>query len=568
MQLTALPFFSDLAKDYVTNFSGSSLRKFFPLPPSLEGLESFLSDRTLEQEKRDGIADLINAQATAYGGLTPEVSSAIERLRSPKTYAVVTGQQVTLFGGPLYTIFKIGTAIAVAEKLKELYPEYDFVPVFWLETEDHDLEEATSVAVMNKSNELTHIRYTPEGLDAIEGWKKQVGPTPFDATSLESSLALLAGSLTPTEFTTKLLADLQECYSPGKTFAEAFAGWLYKLFGSDGLLVLDANNTQAKALGRKLFLKELESSPKLSEKVVLQTVQLEEHYHAQVKPRAINMFLIEDGERHAIMEKERKSSEPRSYFLKGSKKTFSHDEMIAMLDQDPERFSPNVLLRPLFQDTILPTVAYIGGPGEIAYFAQFKAAYEWAQLPMPVIYPRATATIVEEKIQKSLEKNGITVSELLAGGNLVIEQLMNNLADEKLAQLFEQLEKEVDEKLEALRSTIEGVDKSLDQSLTTLKGKVLTPIRDFSGKVQSADKRRHQVVRDQLSKALAALLPDGELQERVLSPIYFLNKYGPEFLSGVMDRIREDVMTIDQHHAYAAASLIPERSNLIAEQAQ
>jgi bacillithiol synthase len=323
------------------------------------------------------------------------------------------------------------------------------------------------------------------------------------------------------------------------------------------LLVLDANNAQAKVLGREIFLKELETSPKLSEKVVLQTVHLEEHYHAQVKPRAINMFYLEAGERFAINEKERKASEPRSYFLKGSKRTFTHEELTSMIAEHPERFSPNVLLRPLYQDTILPTAAYIGGPGEIAYFAQFKAAYEWAELPMPLIFPRVSATVVEDKFQKSLDKNGVTVSELLAGGNLVVEQLLNNLADEKLMRLFEELDKALDEKLEALRPTIEAVDKSLDQSLNTLKGKVLTPVRDFGQKVQSADKRRHKTVRDQLGKALTSLLPDAELQERTLSPIYFLNKYGPHFLTGLMARIREDLTKISEHQIYQASELLP-----------
>jgi bacillithiol biosynthesis cysteine-adding enzyme BshC len=560
MNISALPFFSDLAKDYLTKFSASPLKQFFPLPPSTDGLQGFLSKRSFDDEKRSGIAQLISEQAAALGVTSGAVEANIARLRSPKTFAVVTGQQVTLFGGPLYTIYKTATAIALAEQLRKQYPEYDFVPVFWLETEDHDLKEATSAAVLNKTFDLTHISYVPDGFDIVtidQTWKKQVGPYPLDAAPLEAAIAQLTEALQPTEFTEKLIADLRNAYKIGRTIAEAFSCWLYHMFADQGLLVLDANNTQAKSLGREIFLKELESSPKLSEKVVLQTVHLEEHYHVQVKPRAINMFYLEDGERFAINEKERKTSEPRSYFLKGSKRTFTHEELVSMLVEHPERFSPNVLLRPLYQDTILPTAAYIGGPGEIAYFAQFKSAYDWADLPMPLIFPRVTATVVEDKFQKSLDKNAVTVSELLAGGSLVVEQLLNNLADEKLARLFEELDKALDEKLEELRHTIEAVDKSLDQSLNTLKGKVLTPVRDFGAKVQSADKRRHQTVRDQLGKALTALLPDAELQERTLSPIYFLNKYGPHFLIGLMAKIREDLRKISEHQIYQTSELLP-----------
>ncbi|HET6512139.1 MAG TPA: bacillithiol biosynthesis cysteine-adding enzyme BshC, partial [Candidatus Kapabacteria bacterium] len=407
MNISALPFFSDLAKDYLTKFSTSPLKKFFPLPPTSDGLANFLSKRSFDDEKRGAIAQLISDQAAGLGVTSSIVSETLVRLRSPKTFAVVTGQQVTLFGGPLYTIYKTATSIALAEQLRAQYPEYDFVPVFWLETEDHDLKEASSTAVLNKTFDLTHISYMPEGFDSAtidSNWKKQVGPYPLDAQPLEAAIAQLNEALQPTEFTENLLADLRSAYKPGHTFAEAFSRWLYTLFADQGLLILDANNAQAKALGRDIFLKELETSPKLSEKVVLQTVHLEEHYHAQVKPRAINMFYLEDGERFAINEKERKSAEPRSYFLKGSKRTFTHEELVSMLLEHPERFSPNVLLRPLFQDTILPTVAYIGGPGEIAYFAQFKSAYEWAELPMPLIFSRVTGTIVEDKFQQSLDK--------------------------------------------------------------------------------------------------------------------------------------------------------------------
>jgi bacillithiol synthase len=559
MNIGQLPFFSTLAKDYLTRFSNSPAKKFFPRPPSSEGLSNFLDPlaSTFDTLKRDTIAALIEQQASELGLQVDPVQ--LEKLRSGNALAVVTGQQVTLFGGPLYTIFKTATAIALAERLSQEYPSHNFVPIFWLETEDHDIAEASSATVFNRTNDIQHIRYTPEGFEAAtidQNWKKQVGPYPLDAAEIERAIAQLAESLQPTEFTERILSQIRESYRPGRTFAQAFAHWMYSLFEGQGLLVLDANNATAKSLAKDLFVRELETSPKLSEKVVLQTVKLEEHYHAQVKPRAINMFYVEDGERFAIMEKEKSGEAERSYFLKGTRRTFTHTELRAEIEQHPERFSPNVLMRPLYQDTILPTAAYIGGPGEIAYFAQFQSAYEWAGIPMPLIYPRVTATLIEDKYQKSLDKNGVTAAELLAGGNLVVEQLLNNLADEKLAQLFEELEKEIDERLESVRGTVVDVDRSLDQSLTTLKGKVLSPIRDFGGKVQAADKRRHQTVRDQLSKALTALLPDGELQERVISPLYFLNKYGPQVMDGLMASIRANIPAISEHHLLSVTELL------------
>lgn len=561
MNISALPHFSQLSKDYLGRFETSPLKQFFPLPPGTDGLTDFLSTRAkgFPQENRETIADLIQKQVHDLGLDTGKIEASITKLRSPRSLVIVTGQQVTLFGGPLYTIYKTATAIALARELQAKYPDHDFVPVFWLETEDHDIKEATATAVFNRSNDITHLGYMPDGFDTVsieQNWKKQVGPYPFDAEPLEAALQQLTEALQPTEFTETLIGHLRESYRTGRTFAQAFSHWLYTLFAGQGLLILDANIHAAKALGKDLFLKELETSPKLSEKVVLQTVQLEEHYHAQVKPRAINLFYVEDGERFAILEKEKSHNEEgRSYFLKGTRRTFTQQELADSIGSHPERFSPNVLMRPLYQDTILPTVAYIGGPGEIAYFAQFKAAYDWAEIPMPVIYPRITATIIEEKYEKSAEKNGVTIDDLLVSGTQTIDRLLSSLADQELQQLFESLDKDIDATLEALRQKIEAIDKSLDQSLTTLKGKVLTPIRDFGAKVQAADKRRHQTVRDQLNRAITGLLPDGELQERVISPLYFLNKYGPGFLEGLLTRSYRDVLGISEHHLYRTTDL-------------
>lgn len=558
MDISLLPHFSDLAKDYLTSFTTSPIKEFFPRPPSIDELEGLLAERVAQypSETRTAIADLIESQHRELGTLTPTVQANIELLRNENTLAVVTGQQVGILGGPLYTFYKTYTTIALAKVLAARYPDHRFVPIFWLETEDHDLEEASSVMLLDQQGEPHRASYAPTGVD-VSDWKKQVGPTKLDAEALEAFFTQFEAGLQRTEITDVLLQELKSIYTSERTFAEAFAIWLSSTFGDDGLLVLDANNARAKQLGSALFTREIETSPKLSEQVVLQTARLEEHYHAQVKPRAINLFYVENGERHAIMEREKPADDgSKAYFLKGTKRVFTQAQLLEIASSSPEKLSPNVVMRPLLQDTLLPTVAYVAGPGEVAYFAQLKRAYEWAGIAMPVIYPRLTATIIEDRHQKSLDKAGADVHDLLISGKAAIDRIIDNMTGSDLESQFANADTAIDAELEKLRIAVAGVDGSLDNALTSVKGKVLTTLRDFSAKVQSADRKRHQTVRTQLEKALQSILPQSDLQERKLSAIYFSNKYGRDLVSGLKQATERDVLKTGEHHLYLASALV------------
>lgn len=570
MQISLLPSFSALAKDYVARFDSSPVREFFPVAPTRpddvieEWLGSTLTETTREKN-RSAVVDAISRLHTSLGLASDKTTEHLQLLAKPNTFAIVTGQQVSLLGGPLYTFYKAFTAIELARRYSERFPQYHFVPIFWLETEDHDLDEATSIHVLDKDGAIAHLRYTPSGATDGQPWKKQFGPLPLETDALNDVFTQLEASVGHTEFTDALLSDLRLVYAAGTTFSHAFAQLLFRYFGEEGLLILDANDRDLKRAAQGLFRKELETSPQLSEKIVLQSVKLEEHYHAQVKPRALNLFLVENGERLPIVEHEPSPhSEGRTFFLKGSRKTFTLDELLKLCDEAPERFSPNVVLRPLYQDTLLPTAAYVAGPGEIAYFAQFASAYEWAALPMPLIAPRVTATLVEERLERVLEKFSIEVGQVLIEGRALEENIVSSLAADNLEHAFEDSTAKLETILEALRETVKQTDTTLDASLTTLKGKLATTLRDFGNKVLAADRKKHATVRQQLDRLFFALLPEDQLQERELSMIYFLNKYGPSFLDRLKVMLAPIIEEHSEHHILHLAEQQPARTPVAA----
>ena len=554
MHITQLPSFSPLFKDYVAKFSTTPVHEFFRMSPeaSPESVEQWLAESLSSADRgqtRKAVQTSIERLNGSLGISSEKISKHLKDLADPKTFAIVTGQQVGVLGGPLYSFYKAFTAIELAKRFSEQYPEYRFVPIFWLETEDHDLDEATSVHVLDKDSGIATIRYTPTGAGDDQTWRKQIGPLPLEEEPLTAFFGQLSGSLGHTEFTDSLMAELRSIYAPGHTFAEAFAQLLFRYFGEEGLLIIDANDPDLKRSAKELFRKEIETSPQLSEKIVLQSVKLEEHYHAQVKPRALNLFMIENGERLPIVEHEPSPhSEGRTFFLRGTRRTFTLEELLKLCDESPERFSPNVVLRPLYQDTLLPTAVYVGGPGEIAYFAQFAPAYEWAGIPMPIIAPRLSATIIEERLERILEKYELKAEQVLTEGRTLEEQILSGLIDERLEQAFLQAAAETEEALERLREAVKQTDPTLDASLTTVKGKVATTVRDFGNKVLAADRKRHSTARQQLDRLFAALLPEDQLQERELSMIYFLNKYGPGFLDRLKSMLSPLIEQQAEHH--------------------
>jgi bacillithiol biosynthesis cysteine-adding enzyme BshC len=559
MDAALLSHLTPLAKDYLTRFEDSPIRDYFAVAPAAphEQMRAVIDARlarehALPKDHRAAVVSAIQALADSIGASSARIKENLDLLNSPETLAVVTGQQLGILGGPLYSFFKAFTAIQLAHKLSQDHPGLSFVPVFWLEGEDHDFEEISTAHLLNAESQIETIHYRPSAIAPGEEktWKKPVGPIVLEEAPLQAMMDAMRKALPPTDFTNDILALAHECYAPGRTLQEAFARLLMHYFAEDGLLLFDAGGHDMKTLGRDLFRREIETSPQLSERIVLQSVRLEETYHAQVKPRALNLFFItDDGERLPLVEHERTAHDTaRTFFLRGSRKTFTLAELLHSLDTQPERLSPNVVLRPIFQDTLLPTISYVAGPGEISYFAQFKPAYEWAGIPMPLIHPRMSATLVEERFERVFTKFQISAEDVLAEGRGQNAAFFDQMIASDLAPAFEAALAAIDSSLESLREKVARAEATLDGALTGLKGKVLTSIRDFESKTLAAERKRHATTKAQLDKLLASLLPEDELQERKLSLFHFLNKYGLAFLEPLKRSLEPLALDFKEHH--------------------
>ena len=477
-------------------------------------------------QHRSTVAAVLEQQNAAWGGADASV------LRDPETLAVVTGQQLGLFGGPLYTVYKALTAIRLAGRLStELGRKV--VPVFWLEGADHDLDEITGL-VLPQAKETAIVRYRGHVLPA-HGNLGSVGRLAL-TRDIERTREEIRARLLPTEFTDPVLGRYCGGYREGASFMDAFARFLVAMFGGSGLILANPEVPELKRLVAPLFGREL-ADHGTTAKLVEQTSEvLQTDYHAQIRTRPTNLFVGGNLGREAI------SPNGRDFILRPSGDRVSGGDLARRLAASPELFSPNVALRPLVQDSLLPTVAYVAGPGEVSYFAQLKPLYAWAGLPMPVIYPRASVTVVESSVQKVLDKYGLDVAAVGEDLERLFQRLV--LASTDVEGIFSPAARGIQSAMHELRPGVEGVDPTLGRSVEAAHAGMQKELSRLRSRAIRAEKRKHEEMRAQLARVQRGLYPGGRLQERTLPTLYFLNKYGPAFV----DTLREQVTLATHRH--------------------
>jgi bacillithiol biosynthesis cysteine-adding enzyme BshC len=517
--------FSQLFFDYVYDFD--EVRAFFPSNvrsnASYDAIIQTQAKRTLDRET---LVHVLREQNSAFGSATRTFEN-IELLRKPTTLAVVTGQQVGLFGGPLYTIFKTITAIKLAERLKAKFPSYDFVPIFWLEGEDHDFLEMNNIVLLDGENRPVKIEYL-HGDEVPERNLGPIGELRFDG-SLEKTYEKLASVLQQTDFTQQLMAMVRSAYATGSTFNHAFAAWMNLLFADYGLVFLYSNHAALKRLLSPLFVKEVSTFPKTSQLVIAQSAELEERYHAQVKPKSLNLFLFHKGGRYLIQPREGE----KDFSLKGTRHFLSPEELLRIATETPELLSPNVILRPIAQDTLLPTVAYIAGPSEVAYHAQLKPVYEFFEVPQPVIYPRASASFVEERLLRAMEKYGLDMLQFMEDPNKVATRVSEQISSIKIDDLFANANTAIRTALNEMRYGLKEIDPTLIAALENVQGKIDQNMNVLKEKAFAAQRRRNDTAVRQIERAASGLLPNGNLQEREVSILHYMNKYGLDLVKRI-----------------------------------
>ncbi len=493
--------------------------------------------------RREALVELLTRQNAMFGG-SERQQREIEKLRSPRCMAIITGQQTGLFTGPLYTIYKALTAVVTARKQKELFPEYDFVPVFWIESEDHDFDEAAST-VLFSGNGLEQI--TAEGTHRLPD---QMAGTTMLGASISETVRQFLDLLPDTEFKPEIAEILESCYEPGITFEIAFARTMNRLFSNHPLILVSANDPRFKQLAVEVLCREVETAPASSYDVVAQSSILESMgYPAQTKPRAVNLFYLNQlGQRLKI-----EQPSPENFLVLPDRQRYTRHQLIEICQDHPEKFSPNVILRPIVQDAVLPTFAYIGGPGEISYLAQFRKAYEHFGLTMPFVIPRGSFTLVEPKIARTMDKvlkatgrpsfSRRQVYEAVFGDVQELRKSMVSGGDsQKLDALFEQVESEVTRSLSTLEPALVKMDPTLQPTLAASSGQIAKIIGTIKEKTYRAGRRKNDELLQQLDKAELNLFPDGKPQERSINIFHYLNKYGPSLI-GELLRVLEGYST-------------------------
>ena len=512
--------FSQLFLDYLKN--APATRPFYRYHfREAAGYQAVMDQILARQPDRKTLGEVLREQNGAFGS-NQQTFENISLLEKPRTFAVVTGQQVGLFGGPLYTVFKTITALKLARALKVRHPDCDFVPVFWVEGEDHDFAEMNGVAVPDADGKPVTVEYLPGGL-MPERNLGAIGELVFDGT-LTQTLETLRAALQKTEFTDSLMQRLSECYVPGRTFNQAFVAWMNILFKEQGLVFLSPNHPRFKEILSPIFVKELSEFPRVSQLVIGQSAELEKNYHAQIKTKSINLFMFHKGGRYLI--------EPREhdFSLKGTRHFLTTEEMIRIARESPAQLSANVVLRPIAQDILLPTVAYIAGPSEIAYHAQLRPVYDYFGVTQPIIYPRASASFLEEKVRRITEKYDVEIVDFFKDKDGITARVVEEISNVKLDQIFGDADRQIQEALHQLKFGLSEVDPTLVAALENVHQKIQTSVSVLKGKAIEAQKRRNETAVRQIEKTVNALLPAGVLQERENNVTYYMNKYGPEII--------------------------------------
>ena len=479
-------------------------------------------DRTL-------LADVLLDQNERWG-LDHLTREHIEALRGAETVAVVTGQQVGMLTGPLYTPYKTLTTLQLTRRLAEETGR-PVVPVFWLEGGDHDLDEVAGFNLLHR-NEAVALRYTGHTLPE-HGNLGPVGRLKL-TEQVTALLDQVEEVLPPSDFHDTLLTALRAAYRPGTTLLDAFARLMRTLFPEAGLVFMDPDDARLKQQTAPLFRQEIEDYATASARLTEVSAVLERDFHAQVHTRPTNLFLCDGAGRHPI------DADADHFKLRDADRTFTRNELLDLLDADAACFSPNVVLRPIMQDWLMPTASYVGGPGEVSYFAQFKPLYEWAGVPMPVIYPRASVSVVEAKVHKVLDKHALDVPDFGEDLDRLFQRVVLQEMDADVDAMFKDAGRHLHQAINELKPKIEQVDRTLVRTAEATRANLIKEMEKLKGRVVRAEKQNHDQVRARLEKAMINLYPGGKPQERALSVLYFLNKYGLNFLAMLNDQLSLD----------------------------
>ena len=471
--------FSPIFLDYIND--QADLQPFYHHRPDMSGFEAQLAEKQLPQAQRETLSEVLRQQYESFQ-TTEAVSRNIEKLSDSKTFTVTTGHQLNIFTGPLYFIYKIVTTINTCQKLQEAFPDYHFVPVYWMASEDHDFEEISHFHLFGKD----YVWQTDQ--------KGAVGH--FKTDSIGEVLEAMP----------EKIEIFEKAYREQPNLAAAVRYYVNELFGKSGLVVLDADDAALKASLRPVMADDLQkhTAKQLTDRCSESLDKL--GYKSQVYPREINFFYLDDQLRERI------EKEGDTYQVLNTDRSFSKEEMMQEVENHPERFSPNVILRPLYQEMILPNLAYVGGPSELAYWMQLKPVFDHFKVSFPILLPRNFGLVINKTNARKLDKLPVAMQDLFLDTQSLVKKFVEDNAESSISLTDEEVY--LTKVFKEVQAKAAQVDKSLEGFIGKQEKNALKSLQNIEKRLKKSEERNQETAVKQLENLKDKLFPEGTLQER------------------------------------------------------
>lgn len=493
--------FSKLFLDYIEK--DKNLKSFYNHFPTLDGFREQIKEKIQIRTDRTQLIEVITAQYQ-HVSMSAKVFENIQFLQNENTFTITTGHQINIFSGPLYFIYKIISVINICKQLKAIYPAYHFVPIYWMATEDHDFAEINHFHWFGQKYVWESEQTGAVGRFNLDGFSSFLDQLPEKVDVFEKA------------------------YRSSKNLADATRFFVNELFGEYGLIALDADDVSLKKIFSE-YIKADIFDQKHFDLLRNSSHELEElGYKVQAHPREINFFYMQKHSRERI---EQHGNEFR---VLNTSITFSEKALEMEIDQHPERFSPNVLLRPLYQEVLLPNLAYIGGPAEIAYWLQLYAIFEYHAIPFPILVPRSCALIVPPNIKKKMDKLSLSSEDIFLDFLDLKHQFLNNHTQNNLN--IDAEKEEIALLFERLTQKAQYVDQSLVNWIGAEGRKVMKNVEHIEVKLKKSEERKHEIALSQLNAIKEKLFPSGLSQERVDNLLSFYLNH-PDFLEVLLQHL-------------------------------
>jgi bacillithiol synthase len=510
-----------------------ALRGLLPRHFAQEGAFAEQASRVGEARyDRQALRDVLREQNERFaaGGAA---LAAIDRLLDPRSLVVIGGQQAGLFGGPLYTVHKALTILHLAGRMEKQL-DRPVIPVFWIASEDSDIAEIDHAFITDRDGALRQLKLSSDATAKLPVSRIRLGD------GIGALLDEVAALLPEGGCREEMLADLRAAYTPGRTYPQAFGSWMAGLFRRQGLILVDPSDTRLKRIAEGLFLREINERSPVSSAVIEQTERLKKAGYApqiDIRPGFLTLF-FQDPAREALTIRD------TGFELKTSGKKFSAPELAGLLREDPERFTPNAVLRPLYQDTVFPTLAAVLGPAEIAYFCQLTLAYQRMGIPMPIVFPRSSLTLVDAAMARLRGRLSVGLRDLLQRGPHIVDDILAREIPPSVEERLREGRAGVQETWAGIAAEMDALDPTLHRSAQLASARTMMQFDFLDRKIAKAARRKNVTVSSQAGRLVAALAPRGGLQERTLSILPFLARFG----DGILDTTAEAIDPFDADH--------------------